>query len=442
MWVAIALAAGVVAYLALVPDESPATAHGRTSPIDPRARRLVARARHLLGRLSARVPPTIARPEVGSPITTKELAPVLERYQASICAHWSRERERVADPDIALDMARMAADSDREAMLSALSVDGISRTASAAAISYVAERARADRDQACSVHALVDFLRLWPEAEPGSYLAQVARDPPGGSLLVTCAALDAMGQTGRADYVPELASHVQPGADSRVLVNAVDASTTILGDAELATRLLSSEFTFDEQLAGGLPHALAVGEGPGVVRVVEGLVSSPEPGRRLAAFRAAAQGAGLPEALLAVVDAARAPGTTREEASRTVDAIQQVGGEGAPAQLLALARDRRISPMMRGISLLEAGPAADAERLGLEIARETTDVSLALALARAAHRADPGVANRILDAFARNADLEADLLRNLRAADSGSLRELSASYFDQAVSDQAAPTER
>jgi hypothetical protein len=295
-----------------------------------RLKRLVGRARHLLGALSQKVPPTITRPDVGRPITREELAPLFEGYVAAFCAHHEVEGARIADPVAALDLARMSAGREREAMLAAVSVDGVTRTASASVLAYAAERANVDRDKPCAVHALLDFLRACPEAEPGSYLAEVARDPPDGSLMVECAALDAMGQTGRADYVGELASYVVPGAHSSVLFNAIEASTTILGDAELATQLLSDEYSFDEQLAGGLTHALAVGEGARTVHVIEALVSSSDPNRRLAAFRAASFGAGLPDALRTLVEAARAPRTTREEASRTVDAIQYVSGEAAP----------------------------------------------------------------------------------------------------------------
>ena len=438
LWVGLGVAvAAAVACIGFSTDTGPGPVSARQSESRSRtrAKRFIARTRHLLGALSARVPPAIVRPEVGEPIEREELAQLLEEYQSKFCANYEIEVARLPDAESALDMARTRASAEKDEMLAALSVDGVARTASTSALAYLAERSAVDRDRACAAYALVDLLRVVPEAEPGSYLAQIARDPPSGSILLRSAAIDAMGQTGRADYVREVDGYVVPGTDSRVLVSAVEASTTIVGDAEVASKLLSDDFVVDEQLAGGLPHALSVGAGPRLVEVVSSLASASEPKRRLAALRAASLGSGLPDALPAIVEAARAPTTTREEASRIVESIQNTSGDGAPAQLMNLARDRGISPMMRGISLLAARPGRDAEGVARQIAGATRDVSLALSLARAAHGADPNLANRILDAFARDRELETALVRALTAPRSSTLRDLAASYLERNTSD-------
>lgn len=390
----------------------------------------VARARHALGALSRRIPPSIARPDVGEALEREDLAPIFETYRAALCREYGAQISRHSDPDVALELARNGAVQERRAMLS-LATDGVARTAGTSMIRYVAELAMAGHDGPCAVSAFLDVLRLWPEAEPASYLADLARDPPGGSLLVTCAAIDAMGQTGRADYAVVLSTFVRVGVDSRIVFNAVEASTTILGDSDVALSLLADDFVFDEVLAGGLPHALAVATGPSVDEVVQRLASSNDPNRRLTAFRAAAIGAGMPAALPAIVDAARRPSTTREEASRMVEAIQEVGADAAPEELMTLARDPRTSPITRAIALLAAGGSQQNVDLSRQIAATTTDPDVAIDLALSVLPSSSDQARRVLGAFARDPELETVLVARLQGARDGALAELANEYLDR-----------
>lgn len=273
-------------------------------------------------------------------------------YQHEICGQLDVQASSMRSEDERLESAWGEAQRERREIFEALVVGDVGRPVAADAAATLAPLV-ASATLPCEVLAVVEMLGLWPELEPDSYLDEVARDPPRGSVLVRALAVDAMGQTGRADYATALDRFISTSYDTRVVWHALRAVTTIMGDVPASTtsRVVDS-LVFDDELVAGIVPALAPAQGPRTVGLVEELVGSDDRMQREAALRAASFGAGMPGARMAITLAGRSD-LSASESEYLVRAIVAHGDDGADtrARLGALAENGTLCPNVRATAL-------------------------------------------------------------------------------------------
>lgn len=414
---ALILGIGILAVVLCGGPETPTRA--AESRADAASRLAVGRDRRL-GKLSRSHPPKVARPERGALVSVREMEPAFARYRDTLCERVAANSATVPDREAVLGLALSEAVPARRRLSGSLSEADVARRASPEVAKWLGDF-DARGAEPCVVLALIQLLNIWPEAEPGDLLADLATHPPGGSLFITMKAIGAMGESGRADYVDVLATFVDPGNDSRVVAKATRAAAVITGDAELALALASNEeFPMDGSLAGELALALMPASGPGLDRTMQVLLGSDDPFRREAGLRAAAVGVGMPVALPQVLEATTDPDLPMEVARNGVDAILRGTGAGSGDRaLLDLARNDGASVDARAAALLAmAEPPIE---VAIEVAGRQPTPFMGIQLALRAERIRGGSARLILDALAAESVPKESLVEAIRAAENEAL---------------------
>jgi hypothetical protein len=320
------------------------------------------------------------------------MEPAFARYRDALCERVASSS--AADAEDAFPGALSETVAARSLLADSLSVSQVARRASPEVRDWLSDFDLA-RAEPCVVLAVIQLLTIWPEAEPGDLLAELARHPPRASVFMTMKALGAMGQTGRADYLDVLATFVDPENDSRVVAKAIRSAAVISGDADLALTVASDEaFPMDGSLAGELAVALMPASGPALDGTMRALLGARDPFRLEAGLKAAAIGVGMPAALAEVMDATALPDLRAGAARAGVDAIREAMPGTAAHALLDLASNARASADARAAALVAIGDAPI--EVAFDIASRGPTPFMAVQLARHAEHVRAGSAILIL----------------------------------------------
>lgn len=397
------------------------------SPAGARPPRPALDEQPLAHRHSRIAPPGIVRRPVGALVTAEELERAFSRYRDALCERVDANSRSIENAEAVLGLSVTEAAPVKSESFSSLFQDGLPRRAGPGVTEWLASL-ELGSEPPCVALAAITLLGLWPEAEPADLLADLARHPPGGSVLLTINALVAMGETGRADYLDVLSSFVDPANDSRVVAKALRSAAVITGDAESALELARDEtFPIDEGLAFGLARSLDPAEGPALDLTLRTLLDSDDPFRREAGLRAAALGTGMPAALPRVIRAAADPDLSTEAARYAVRAIERAMPGAAAPTLLDLARNASASPDARAAAYTAiADPPMD---LGLVIARRQPAPVLLVRLAEHAERLRQGGALAIFEAIAATSVPREALVEAIRGAHDELLLDAGRSAF-------------
>jgi hypothetical protein len=367
---------------------------------------------------------------VGDIVSAAELEVALRQYEEALCGRVRENARSIVDSEAVLGLSATEAAPALSRAFGALEVNGVARRAGDGARAWLATLRLEEEQEPCTVLAAVLLLDHWPEAEPASLLADLARSPPGGSLFIAINAIHAMGETGRSDYVDVLRQFVEPGNDRRVIAKSIRAAAVITGDAGLALAIAEdASFPVDERLAFGLGHAFSPAAGPLLERTMERLLTSEDPLRQEAALRAAADGAAMPSALPLVMRAAADPDLTTVAARKAVDAIRDaMPGTAAPV-LLALAQNSGASADARAAAFLAIGdPPID---VAMAIARQGPAPRMLVQVAGHAERLEAGSAVDVFEAFAETGAPSEALVAAIRAWDDETLIRAGQLVFDE-----------
>lgn len=353
--------------------------------------------RRLSKRFSRRAPPAITQVSWGNLVPDEQFIEAIEQYRDSVCAHYAENARRIPNPDRALFLAKTQSVEDLNEIVERFSANDVRGTAGPG-VSHALEEWRWEEREPCVALAITLLLQTWPEAEPRSLLSQIASRPPHGSIAIAMAAVEAMGQTGRSDYLPALGAIVDPDTDPRVVSRALRAEATITGEAGLALRVADSSFPMEENLAVGVSQALRIADGPTVDRTLACLLRSDDPFRQESGLIAASRGIGMPAALTDVVELSADASLSPEMARHAVDAIREANTDAQEGLLLDLAANSAASPHSRAAAVVAmSAPPTD---LALQVARSGPAAFLMVELAVRLERLHDGAALSVFQQYA------------------------------------------
>lgn len=311
-----------------------------------------------------------------------------------LCEEAEKARRFPISDDDALENGRASAVQELWQFAQETSVDGVTRHVSPAVTSLLASWLEDAPDDRCTELAVIEILKIWPEAEPGSLLKSLARS---ASVEISLRAVEAMAETGRLDYLDTLETLTDPGNDDAVIWRAVVAAARISGEPTALERVTAHGYPLSADLASHLSRVGRAVDAAGLQDLAGDLILSDDKTRvtlgatildldsRIPLERAAAA-----KSLTAADDLVAAAALVRACRDRALPGL-------SPSEV---AGNRGISPTARTAAYLLAEPPLRSPALCLEILRESTDAEAALRLMeRAFAEGGPAGLRFLLDSY-------------------------------------------
>jgi hypothetical protein len=340
------------------------------------------------------------------------------------CAKTAAFKAEGRPSEVALEHAFNATGQHRRVLMDRYSKDHVLRFA-APELGAKVSALVGSPPRACAAIIAIWAAQRWPESADLGFLHEMLAHPPGGSVFLAGRVIEAMAETGRLTFLPELESLLDGNRGTRLVWRSLAAITRIEGNGDrLIAFLRDSDAPFDPEVSAGLPRAFAAlprdERGP----VAAALLEEPGSMERLRA--------GLHLARQAEVAALVAPDV--ERLARASAALTATDARAAISVLHAglprhgintrveIAADPTAPAALRLASLRGLDPQTIDDTLSTIPMDERVDGSLLLEAIHDLSRRAPDLAAAQLDRWAKHREGRRVLARATGCPDAGDVR--------------------